>query len=371
VKTIHPNFPTAPASILEDPKILKGIAKYCPLSYRKFFGRKYVLPRYREGDYFPLDFQNLVAFDRVLSFSVNPAGMDDVIRCTVANTLAALEYDRPTLYLERELGEALLRTEVLANLSTGDIRWRWPAFKIVLPKGLLAVERADGPHSLTHFDVCHIGAGTKITASPELAEETKRFIRTLLPGRQQPIYDITRFEFLYEKPGLCIASALDRPDNAAYGQTVYGSVKPWGEIRIADYRAVSGDLSTPFTQDDIDRGLLNRLEHLVLNVLLFLSATPLEYAPLHILRKPRLKGSHFIPGLLAARFVGQSQIRAERGPAKTVSEPTGRTVAGHWVCGAWRRVAYGPKASLRRLQWIEPYRTYDLKEQEKNEPVTA
>jgi hypothetical protein len=107
-----------------------------------------------------------------------------------------------------------------------------------------------------------------------------------------------------------------------------------------------------------------------LNVLLFLSATPLEYAPVRILRKPRLKGSHLTPGLLAARFVGQSQLRPERGPAKTVSAPTGRTVVGHWVCGAWRRVAYGPKASLRRLQWIEPYRTHDP-EKEKNDETST
>jgi hypothetical protein len=351
-----------PASILEDPKVLKGIAKHCPLSYRKFFGRKYILPHYREGDYFPLDFQHLVAFDRLLSFALQPEALDDVIRCTIANTLAALEYDRPTLYLERELGEALLRTAILADMSSGDINWRWPAFKIVLPKGLLSVEREDGVRSLTHFDICHIGAGTKISASPELAREIEKFAKTVLPHAL--VYDITRFDFLYKEPGLCVATALDRPEHAAYGQTVYSIVKPWGAIRLGDYRAVSGDLFTPFAQDDIDRGLLNRLEHLVLNVLLFLSSTPLEYLPEHVLRKPRVEGKHLIPGLLAARFVGKSQMRPERGPARTISAPTGRTIAGHWVCGAWRRVAYGPKASLRRLQWIEPYRTHDPEEKD-------
>lgn len=365
MKSVYPNWPSSPASILDDPKVIKGIAKYCPWSYRKFFGRKYLLPRYREGDYFPLDFQHLVSFDRVLAFAVNPEAMDDVMRCGMATTLAALGYDRPTLYLERELGEALLRTQVLENIASGDINWRWPAFKIVLPKGLLSVEREDGPRSLTHFDVCHIGSGTSIIAPRELAEETRKFIGTFLP--HQHVHDITRFEFLYKEPGLCIATALDRPDSAEYGQTAYGMVKPWGAIRLGDYRAVAGDLSTPFAQDDIDRGLLKRLEHIVLNVLLFLSATPLEYAPHHIIRKPRLEGKHLVPGLLAARFVGQSQLRPEHGPAKTVSAPTGRHVAGHWVCGAWRRVAYGPKLGLRRLQWIEPYRTHDPEEKESHE----
>jgi hypothetical protein len=346
--------------MLEDAKILKNIAKYCPISYRKFFGRKYLLSHYREGDYHSLNFQNLAAFDRCLGFAMDPEGTDDVIRCTVANALAALEYDRPTLYLERELGEALLRTAILADISTGDIHWRWPAFKIVLPKGLISLEREGTPRSLTHFDVCHIGPQTQIRVDPEIAREMEKFIVKFLP--EQKAHNLTRLDFLYKEPGLCIATALDRPDYDYLGQTVYGMVKPWGDIRIADYQAVSGDLSTPFPQDDVDRGLLNRLEHLVINVLLFLSSTPLEYAPEHILRKARLEGSHLIPGLVAARFVGESQMRPIHAEAKTISEPTGRHVAGHWVCGAWRRVAYGPKASLRRLQWIEPYRTHDPEE---------
>jgi hypothetical protein len=361
VKTVYPNYTKTPASILEDPKVLKSIAKYCPISYAKFFGRKYILPHYREGDYYPLDFQNLVAFDRCLAFAVNPELTDDVVRCAIANTLAALEYNRPTLYLEKELGEALLRTSILADMSSGDIHWRWPAFKIVLPKGLISIEREGSPRSLTHFDVCHIGPEPNIRVDPEIAREIEKFIARLSGGSAE---DITRFNFLFKKPGLCISTALDRPDHAAFGQTAYGVVKPWGDIRLGDYRAVSGSLATAFPSDDVDQGLLNRLEHLVLNVLLFLSATPLEYTPEHILRKPRTEGSRLIPGLLAARFVGQCQLRPIREEAKTVSAPTGRQVAGHWVCGAWRRVAYGPKATLRRLQWIQPYRTHDPEERE-------
>lgn len=347
--------------MLEDPRILKGIAKHCPISYRKFFGKKYILPKYRADHYHSLDFTNLAAFDRAVSFSLNPTKADDVIRCTLANTFASIKYDRPTLYLERELGEMLLRTPVLANITTGDIQWRWPALRIVLPKGLISIERKDGPHSLTHFDVCHIGPGYPIRIAPEIAREIEKFVAKLLPGT--PIADVSRYDFLYKAPGICLSAALDRPEEDFLGQTVYGMVKPWGEIRLADYRAVSGDLFTPFAQDEVDRGLLNRLEHVVLNVLLFLSATPLEYQPEQILRKVRMEGSHLIPGLFAARFVGQSQVRPIWVEKKSESVPTGRHTAGHWVAGAWRRVVYGPKGSLRRLQWIQPYRTHDPEEE--------
>src|ERR1700746_287050 len=180
MKTVYPNYPEAPASILEDPKILKSIAKYCPLSYAKFFGRKYILPHYREGDYFPMDFQNLCSFDRCLHFALEPETTDDVMRCSLANTFAALEYDRPTLYLERELGEALLRTEILADISSGDINWRWPAFRIMLPKELISIKREGGLRSLTHFDVCHIGPEKPIRVPREIAREIEKFILRLL-----------------------------------------------------------------------------------------------------------------------------------------------------------------------------------------------
>jgi hypothetical protein len=39
-------------------------------------------------------------------------------------------------YLERELGELLVRTEIPADFSADDIRWRWPEMRIVLPKGI-------------------------------------------------------------------------------------------------------------------------------------------------------------------------------------------------------------------------------------------
>jgi hypothetical protein len=341
--------------MLEDPRILKGIEKHCPLSYRKFFGKKYILPKYRQDHYFSLDFQNLASFDRVINFALNPEGTDDVIRCNLSNTFAALEYNRPTLFLERELGEMLLRTPILGDITTGDINWRWPAFRIVLPKGLVSLERGDGPHSLTHYDVCHIGPGSPILVPSEIAREVEKFVKALLPWTR--VHDMTRFEFKYKDPGLCISSALDRAERADMGQTTYGLVKPWGTLRLGDYQAIHGDLKTPFPQDDADRGLLNRLEHIVINVLLFLSATPLEYAPETVLRKPRTEGSHIIPGLVTARFVGQSQVRPLRVEGKAPPVPTGRTLPGHWVCGAWKRVAYGPRNSLRRLQWIQPYKT--------------
>jgi hypothetical protein len=40
-----------------------------------------------------------------------------------------------------------------------------------------------------------------------------------------------------------------------------------------------------------------------------------------------------------------------------VSDPTGLRLAPHFRRGHWKRVAHGPRHSLHRLDWIEPYWT--------------
>jgi hypothetical protein len=108
---------------------------------------------------------------------VDPEATDDVGKCALANTWASLHYGRPTLFLERELGEALLRTDLLDDLSTGDIRWRWPALRIVVPKELISIVRGGEARSITHFDVCQIDPQEPIWLPDDVATEIDRFVR--------------------------------------------------------------------------------------------------------------------------------------------------------------------------------------------------
>ena len=118
----------------------------------------------------------------------------------------------------------------------------------MLPKHLVYLERKEGgPHSLTHFDVCHVGPADTITVPSELAREAEKFITGALPGRA--IQQIDRFEFKYKAPGICISSALDRAEYADYGQTVYGMVKPWGDLRLGDHTPPLIDLSDPLNMN--------------------------------------------------------------------------------------------------------------------------
>ena len=47
-----------------------------------------------------------------------------------------LKLDQRTLFVERELGEALKRTDLPDGFCPQDLRWRWNALRLVLPAGL-------------------------------------------------------------------------------------------------------------------------------------------------------------------------------------------------------------------------------------------
>lgn len=46
---------------LGDHKLLKLVARQAPLTHRMFFGRRYILPNYRQADYTPQAFENWIA----------------------------------------------------------------------------------------------------------------------------------------------------------------------------------------------------------------------------------------------------------------------------------------------------------------------
>ena len=62
-----------------DHKILKKISKLAPLSYRAFFGRKYLLPTYRQADYSSQEFENYLGFDRLCAFSAGAFDPNDEV----------------------------------------------------------------------------------------------------------------------------------------------------------------------------------------------------------------------------------------------------------------------------------------------------
>lgn len=358
-------------TVVDDPqtkrKLIKLVAKSAPLTYNLLFGRRYIPPANRQNEYCSLEKDDWMSFERLFAYADLKWDMtDEVANIALWNLCASLNYSRPTLFLERELGEALLRTEILGDLSCEDIHWRWPAFRVVLPRYLISIERASQTLCLTHFEVCYSPLGKPFECPRNIAREIDQFTADFRERQNYHCLERGRFSYKDREDGVGFSAALDRPDNDRVHQTIYGLAKPWGPIKLGESRAVTGDLHSPLPQDDADRLLLRRLEHLILNVLLYLSAVPDDGVVGSsqfrdkVLRKQNLR--ELKPALLEARFVGHQQFRPAITPIAKTSDPTGRTMAAHWVCGAWRRVPYGPKSSLRRLTWIKPYATGELRQ---------
>jgi hypothetical protein len=144
-------------------------------------------------------------------------------------------------------------------------------------------------------------------------------------------------------------------------------VKPFAKYTLKYLGEITDELNSEWKRDDVDDVFLKKIELLALNILLFLSAYPLEYEPeeKHVLRKPRMEGKHQIPGLYPARFVGQSQIRPTQ-KAHAVAHMISQEeyhMKRHWKCGHWKRQAFGPKRADRKLIWINPYQA-GIEEQE-------
>ncbi len=127
----------------------------CPQLHRAIVGKRYLLPQYRIGDYESQDVLNQPMYDwfvAALTGQINFS--NDLMRMLLVNYQLALCYNRPTLYCERELAEALQRTDLPSDLSTRDIQFKWPQLRIILPSGTISREG----HSLTHLDLCLVGA---------------------------------------------------------------------------------------------------------------------------------------------------------------------------------------------------------------------
>ena len=112
----------------------------------------------------------------------------------------------------------------------------------------------------------------------------------------------------------------------------------------------------PFWDSD-SSGFVVGIKRFIFNALLYMGSFPEEYEPEKVLRSFLEKKGRWKPAIKAARFLGQEAYRPAHPPSAKEQEPMGRKLAGHWRCGHWVRQPYGPKSLLRKLIWVQPYKT--------------
>ena len=341
---------------------VKWIQKRAPLCWDLFFGKKYLLPKLRQEHYYRQDFVNFVEWSTLIALPME-AYRDEIMNACFCNTAGGLYHGRPTLFLEKELGEMLLRTRLPLDMMAHDIKWKWPAMRIFLSKGLIGLGDP-GDHSMMYLDIGKLEPDESMRIPRKYAAELDLCAHDLSDDKgKPPLFSFGNFSFRYPDRAITLSGILNCVDGLTKNDmTTYAVVKPFKNYTVKEIGEMTDHLKSAWKCDGQDDNVTGKMEHLAIQILLFLSAFPEGYQPEHVLRKPGAKGHRQLPGLYAARFVGKSQMRPDHSGHHVASAPTGRTNAAHWVGGFWRRQPCGPGRQERRLLWIQPYPTGELRD---------
>lgn len=344
----------------------KLMQKYAPKCWELFFGKKYIVPNYRSPHYFRQDFINWMEWSLTLAYPFSEY-QDDIMGACFCNTAGSLQYRRPTLFLEAELGHPILRAALPEDMRAIDIKWRWPTLRIYLPKGLITLNKDGRENHMMYLDIGLLEEKESRQILPVLAKELDVFAAQER-AEQKTFIKFEKYTFTYPDRAIIISGMLNCIDGLnMHDLTSYALVKPFKDNTIAEVRAMTGDLKSAWNCDEADDAITFKMEHLAFQILLFLSMQPTEYLPESVLRKPGVKGERAISGLYAARFVGRSQRRPDRTniiPRVPLERSSGYHLPYHIRSGHWKRQPCGPKWQDRRWIWIFTYDAGRTEEEE-------
>jgi hypothetical protein len=331
----------------------KKFQKACPTIWKELLSKKYLVPNYRQADYVNQEVYNYFLADFLISFTMEEfLTGNEVLNTSYVGLMRRLECGMPTYFLERELGEALMRTKLPDDYQVSDIKWKFPSIRVYLPKGLLSITRKQSNY-MPYLDIVKI--------EKEQLYDLPWSIRKELAFKLgvQPPYGAKN-----KYTGMGVSGPLDL--EGEFGGVSYAASTGLEDTNIKKVFDVYAKhaLQTESPSDDTDQVLIDQILMLGFNILLFLSAYPLEIdadpntkaAKEEIIRPIHSEGDTLVPGLFKAKFIGQSQLRWK--DKQQFEHPThhlGRSLIPHWRAGHWKRIPYGPKGALRRLGFIETY----------------
>src|SRR5271166_2556467 len=332
-------------------KVWNKLQKKMPLLWQTIMTKRYILPQYRQADYYNQEACDYLMLDFLMEFTQGiDRGVDEVLNTQYVSLVRAMEHERPTLYMEKEFAPVLMKSPLPDDYEISDLHWRWPSFRVYLPKGLLTIKRKDEECSMMYLDVVNIEANDTYHLPLPIAKE----IADVWGNYRIP-------PFHNEYNGLGVSGNLDF--DCVESSIAYAGTTPTDAVNVKKvFSIVSGShpLITPLKSDELDNEFTTRMIAVALKVLLFLSSYQIVSDPIEsdIIRKPKMEGNRHIIGLYHAKFVGELAIKLTNSISKAGGFTyTDRSIAAHWVSGHWKRVPYGPKHSLRKLMWIPIYRT--------------
>jgi hypothetical protein len=333
----------------------KIVGHLAPNLWKVIMSHRYILPSRIQSDYVNQEVCDMLLLDFLMAYSAGALpNDDDVTHVSYINVLRALEFARPTYYIERALAEALLRTDVPLDLGTEDIHWIYPQFRIYLPNNLISINRRGKANPAMFIDLCNVDSDAVYRMPFSFRQELRMLGGWYFPEHKVP------------KESLIMNTQLHF--DSEEGLIAYAVTVPWEGTTMREMINIGNEynLMSGLPNDELDHEFMARVLCLAINIMLRLSSLPNEAqaylkAETKVIRKPKEEGKRRIAGLYAARIIGMDEAKRPTKPM-VPAVPTGKHLVAHWRRGHWRRQAYGPKAGLRRFQWIAPYHTYEHEE---------
>lgn len=260
-------------------------------------------------------------------------GRAEVYDYILANRLAM--FGMPTYFLSSDIALAIRHTTPPMDFEWHDMELPFDAAIFMLPKGTLAHE-VDGDCAYVAYARCKKG---------------EIYPCRLVPA--QKTCGITNGGFLV------MTSTLEPPRTYHYHWPFEHEVDPSPIIHLNDlesYMVKGVDDTSPIFfpngMEPADDRLLRKVAHFVFGALMLMLNRP-ELITRGTLRKRIQKAGQLPREFWTPHIIGEHfHLRREPGPSLGGTHASPR---GHWVKGTWRNQAHGPKRSLRKEIWIEPY----------------
>jgi hypothetical protein len=294
------------------PELLRYYEQTCPSLLRSFAPRLIESPR----GYWPLKTFSVAAVSARMQMQLHLPS-DSAPSIALVSSVAR-HYGVPTYYITPELTEAALRTDLAPELELADLHWPFPALVLMLPRGSVRHPlEGDAPFiGLCRVPDPHIPA----TAGFEPAIT---YVTMMPEADQCPMYHTTQ-----HVKGLSYAGSQDIFFDGSF------------------------DSGT-----EADREFSRTLWKLGLVLVSIMTARPDLLEPGCLLKRVKAKTRGEPPReWWSPTIVGRVFAPAE---APSVNgQATSRTAhRPHWVRGHVKSQAHGPQHSLRKIIWIQTYRT--------------
>jgi hypothetical protein len=236
-----------------------------------------------------------------------------------------LEYEVPTFYVSKELLAAAARTDLPAELLLDAVPFPFPALVFMLPKGTIRHPiEGDCPYVVV--------------------SRTEKGHVTSLPLKDIRVSSVA--------PGTAVTTSTYLPEeNRAYYKSI--SVVPGETLKAAFERASKIPLELPDEDSpEVEADFIERLWRLGLTLVLIMASGEklVETGRRLKIVKPKNRSSpsmeYWSPNYLGRVYRSLSQ-----------DDEAESHLRPHWRKGHLKSQPYGPKQSLRKIIWLQPYRT--------------